>query len=628
MDRKPFKRKLTAIFSADVEGYSRMMSEDEDTTVRTLKAYRELIAEIIQKHQGRVVDFPGDNLLAEFASVVDAVQCAVAVQKDLKRRNNELPENRRMEFRIGVNLGDVIEDEKTIYGDGVNIAARIEGLAARGGICVSGSAYEQIKNKLTLGYEYIGERTVKNIPDPVKVYRVLMEPEASGHVIGEKTARWLRTGWIASAAIVLFVLAAAAIIWNIYGRTAPSTKKVASMAKISETQTEKPSIAVLPFDNLSGDQGQEYFSDGITNDIITDLSKFRRLFVIASNSVFIYKGKPVKVQEVNRELGVRYVLEGSVQRAGDKVRINAQLIEATTGHHLWAERYDRELRDLFAVQDEIVQTIVATLAVKLDAEERARVMRKDTDNLEAYDYVLRGLEYLSRVTPSDNKQAQQMFEKAAELDPRYAAAYVGLGQTHLSTFRYGWTEFASQELQKAYDIAQYALKLEEANASAHALLGTVYRYRLQYELAINEFERAIELNPNDAASLADIGTVFDYLGRQDEAIHALETALRFNPRMFPRHYMHLGLAYYLKGRYSDSIRILERSVARYPKHVFLHIALAAAYAQADRPSDAERTASTVRRLHPFFEVDSYGTAYVNPADRASIVDGLRKAGLN
>ncbi len=628
MESKPLKRKLTAIFSADVEGYSRMMSEDEDTTVRTLKAYRELLAAILQKHQGRVVDNPGDNLLAEFSSVVEAVRCAVAVQKELKGRNAELPESRRMEFRIGVNLGDVIEDEKRLYGDGVNIAARIEGLAGRGGICISGSAYEQIKNKLNLGYEYLGKRNVKNISDPVKVFRVLMEPEAIGQVFGEKNARWLRNRWAAFAAIIFVILTAAATIWNFYGRSPPYSKETTSTAKTPEIPIEKSSIAVLPFQNLSGDQEQEYFSDGITNDIITDLSKFRLLLVIASNSVFIYKGKPVKVQEVSRELGVRYVLEGSVQRAGDKVRINAQLIDATNGHHLWAERYERELKDLFAVQDEIVQTIVATLAVKLDAEERARAMRKDTDNLEAYDYVLRGLEYLSRVTPSDNKQAQQMFEKAIELDTRYAAAYVGLGQTHLSFFRYGWTEFASQELQQAHDLAQYALELDEANASAHALLGTVYRYRLQYELAIKEFERAIELNPNDAASLADIGTVFDYLGRQDEAIHALETALRFNPKMFPRHYMHLGLAYYLKGRYDDSIRILERSVGRYPKHVFLYIALAAAYAQANRPRDAERTASTVRRLHPFFEVDSYGTAYVNQADRASIVDGLRKAGLN
>ena len=558
---------------------------------------------------------------------MDAVQCAVEIQRELAERNKELPKERKMVFRIGVNLGDVVEENGRIYGDGVNIAARIEELAGRGGICVSGNTYEQIKNKLTLEYKYIGERSVKNIADPVKVYRILIGPEASGQVNGDKKTKRLRRVWVAVGATVFVVLTAAAI-WNFYGRPAPSSEEDASMAKTSDIQTDKSSIAVLPFINLSGDQGQEYFSDGITNDIITDLSKFRRLLVIASNSVFIYKGKPVKVQDVSQELGVRYVLEGSVQKAGDKVRINAQLIEATTGHHLWAERYDRELRDLFAVQNEIVQTIVTTLAVKIDAEERARVMRKDTDNLKAYDYVLRGLEYFSRVSRSDNEKAQRMFEKAVKLDHRYAAAYVGLGNTHLSVFRYGWSEFAAQEIQKAHDLAQKALSLEEANAPAHALLGTVYRYRLQYELAIKEFERAAELNPNDAASLADLGTVFDYLGRQDEAIRALETALQFNPKMFPRHYMHLGLAYYLNGRYDDSIRTLEQSIGRYPKHVFLHIALAAAYAQSGRLSDAERAASTIRRLHPFFEVGSYGTAYVNPADRNSIVDGLRKAGLN
>jgi adenylate cyclase len=335
----------------------------------------------------------------------------------------------------------------------------------------------------------------------------------------------------------------------------------------------------------------------------------------------------VKAQEVSRELGVRYVLEGSVQKAGDQVRINTQLIDATTGHHLWAERYDRDLKDLFAVQDEIVQTIVATLAVRIDAEERRRVMRKDTESLEAYDYVLRGWEYFSRTTRSANTQARQMFEKAIELDPRYATAYVGLGRTHLALFQYGWTEFSARALQRTHSLAQKALSLEESNASAHALLGIVYRYRLQYDLATKELERAIELNPNNARSHAALGTVLNYTSRQDDAIDKLETALRLNPTMRPGYYMHLGLAYYLKGRYEDSIMTLKSGLGRYPNHVFLHIPLAAAYAQAGRPEEATNAAATVLRLHPFFEVDNYGTAFTNPADRARIADGLREAGL-
>jgi adenylate cyclase len=573
MALQDYERKLAAILSADVKGYSRLMGEDEEATVSTITVYREAMVKLIQKSRGRVVDSPGDNLLAEFVSVVDAVRCAVEIQEELKAKNAELPENRRMEFRIGINLGDVIQEGERIYGDGVNIAARVEGLAEGGGICISGSAYDQVKNKLPLGYEYLGEHTVKNIAEPVRVYKVLMEPEAVGKVIGEKRPGPKRQRATLAIVIALLLIAAAWAMWNYHLRPAPSSEKVASVEQMVTPLPAKASIAVLPFKNLSGDPEQEYFSDGITNDVITDLSKFRELFVIASNSVFVYKGKPVKAQEVSRELGVRYVLEGSVQKAGEQVRINTQLIDATTGHHLWAERYDRDLKDLFAVQDEIVQTIVATLAVRIDAEERRRVMRKDTESLEAYDYVLRGWEYFSRTTRSANTQARQMFEKAIELDPRYATAYVGLGRTHLALFQFGWTEFPARALQRTHYLAQKALSLEESNASAHALLGIVYRYRLQYDLATKELERAIELNPNNARSHAALGTVLNYTSRPDDAIDKLETALRLNPTMRPGYYMHLGLAYYLKGRYEDSIMTLKSGLGRYPNHVFLHIPL-------------------------------------------------------
>jgi adenylate cyclase len=621
-------RRLSAIFSADVKGYSRLMQDDESSTVRILKAYRELMSSFIQEYRGRVVDSPGDNVLAEFASVVDAVESAVEIQKELKEKNEELPEDRRMEFRIGINLGDVIAEGERIYGDGINIAARIEGLAEGGGICISGTAYDQIGRKLPLGYEFLGEQTVKNIEKPIRVYRVLMKPEVAGMVIGEGKAQprvWKRG--ILAVAVVLVLGGIAATIWNLYLRPAPPSEEIASKPKMAIPMSEQPSIAVLPFKNLSGDQEQEYFSDGITNDIITDLSKFSELLVIASNSVFVYKGKPVKAQKVNQELGARYILEGSVQRASEKVRVNAQLIDATSGHHIWAERYDRDLKDLFAVQDEIVQTIVATLAVKIDAEERARVMRKDTESLEAYDYVLRGWEYYSRSTRSANIQARQMFEKAIELDPGYATAYVGLGQTHLAAAAYGWTEFSNQALQRTHYLAQKALSLDETSASAHALLGAGYRFRMQYNLAVQEYERAIELNPNDAYSHAERGAIMNYSGQTDKAIQALETALRFNPHMLPGDYMQLGLAYYLKGRYDDSIGTLERGLSWYPDNVYIHIPLAAAYAQAGRLIDAARIAATVRRLHPFFEVNNYGTAFIDPDDRARIADGLREAGL-
>ena len=394
MAEKSFKRKLTAILSADVEGYSRLMGEDEDATIRILTTYRELMSTIIQKHRGRVVDSPGDNLLAEFSSVVDTVRCAVEIQEELRVRNAELPENRRMEFRIGINLGDVVEEGERIYGDGVNITARVEGLAERGGICISGTVYDSIKNKLSLSYDSLGEHTVKNIKEPVRVYRMRVGPDATASGVSkEKRHGVKRWQWTALAAVVVLIVGAVAI-WNFYFRL-PSVEPV-SVEKMAFPLPDKPSIAVLPFKNLSEDPKQEYFSDGITNDIITDLSKFGGLFVVASNSTFTYKNKPTKVQEVSRDLGVRYVLEGGVQKAQDRVRINAQLIDATTGQHLWAERFDRSLDDIFAVQDEITEKIVATVFVKLDSAARHRAMRKPTESAEAYDLNMRAREIWHR----------------------------------------------------------------------------------------------------------------------------------------------------------------------------------------------------------------------------------------
>ncbi|MHC4244913.1 MAG: adenylate/guanylate cyclase domain-containing protein, partial [Planctomycetota bacterium] len=389
MAEEGFKRKLTAILSADVVEYSRLMGEDEEATVRTITSYREVLTTLIQQHNGKVLDSPGDNLLAEFVSVVDAVQCAVAVQKEIKARNDELPENRRMQFRIGINLGDVIQEEDRIYGDGVNIAARLEGLAEPGGICVSKTAFDHIESKLPYGYEYLGDQTVKNIAKPVGAYRVLMDPRVTvaGKPVDEKPAPVKRKAILAGAVAVL-VLAVAVGIWQFYVRR--PTIEPASVGKMSFPLPDKPSIAVLPFVNMSGDPDQEYFSDGITEDLITDLSKISGLFVIARNSAFIYKGKAAKIGEVGRVLGVRYVLEGSVRKANGRVRITAQLVDTTTEGHLWAERYDRDLKDIFALQDEVAQKIVAALEVKLTEDEQELLVRKYTDNMEAYDYYLRG----------------------------------------------------------------------------------------------------------------------------------------------------------------------------------------------------------------------------------------------
>jgi adenylate cyclase len=628
MTKEGFKRKLTAILSADVIGYSRLMRDDEEATVRNLAAHRVLITDIIQQHNGRIVDSPGDNILAEFASVVDAVNGAIKIQKKIKRSNKDIPEDRRMEFRIGINVGDVIEEDKRIYGDGVNIAARVEGMAAGGGIAISGAVYEHIKEKLTLGYHYLGEQDVKNISEPIRIYRLLTEPEAAGRVIDERTPR-LRRLYLAVVAVVVLAFGIATIvsIWHFYFRTTPLREKVASIANPIIPLADRASIAVLPFKNLSRDPEQEYFGDGITNDIITDLSKFRELLVIASNTVFSFKGKSVKVTDVGRELTVRYVVEGTVQKASDKVRINAQLIDAHTGHHLWAERYERDLNDLFAIQDEIVRTIVRTLAIKVDVAERARAMRKDTDNLEAYDYALRGEEFLLTRNRPDNIKAKEMFKRSIELDSRFALAYVGLGWSYYIEATAGWTEFPLQAMEKALTYGKKALSFGEPDADIYALLGSAYLRLGNYDLAINELQRAIKLNPNHALSHLQLGSIMLYAGHTDEAIQLLQTGLRFDPYSGPENDWRLGIAHYLKGQYEDAIRVLEGTSGRYPNSAWGHIALAAAYAQAGRSEDAKRSVEIVKRRHPFFEAESSFTLFRNPEDRDKIIDGLRKAGL-
>ena len=381
MDAGNVKRKLTAIFSTDVVGYSRLMGEDELATVETLTSYKQTMGSLIRHYRGRVVDSTGDNLLAEFASVVDAVQCAVEVQQVLSTKNEDLPENRKMHFRIGINLGDVIEEGEVLYGDGVNIAARVESLSDPGGICISGSAFEQIENKLALGYQYMGEHAVKNIVKPIKVYKVPMEP---GAVVPAKQGKAVGRKPFTFAAIAILIIAGIGLaLWQFYFRPPPMEK--ASVEKMAYRLPEKPSIAVLPFVNMSGDPQQEYFSDGLTEQIISSLSRDPALFVIARNSTFTYKGKPVKVQQVAEELGVQYVLEGSVQRSEDRMRITAQLIDAHTGHHVWSDRYDREPKDIFAVQDDITMEIMKAMQITVRGDQ-ARVWAKHyTANIEAYE---------------------------------------------------------------------------------------------------------------------------------------------------------------------------------------------------------------------------------------------------
>ena len=563
-----FKRKLTTIFSADVAGYSRLMGEDEAATVRTLEQYKEIMSELIRQHRGRVVDSPGDNLLAEFTSVVDGVQCAVAAQNEFKARNADLPENRKMQFRIGINLGDVIEEESRIYGDGVNIAARLESLADPGGICVSKTAFDHIETKLPLGYEFLGEQEVKNITKPVGAYRVLMEPRvtvAGPKAKAPKVSLWRRKTVLASAMVALVVIIGVGA-WNFYLR-APRIEP-ASVQKMALPLPDKPSIAVLAFTNMSDDPLQEYFSDGISEDIITDLSKISGLIVIARNSSFTYKGKPVNVQQIGQDLGVRYLLEGSVRKAGDQMRINAQLIDASNGQHLWAERYDGKFDDVFALQDKITRKIISALALKLSASEEKAVADKGTDNLQAYDEFLKGWQGYRLLTKEGFAEAKIHLEKAVEIDPEFARAYAALAVLYWKAI-----QLAAPELREGLGLTNRAAKhavqakpqfllkkaMKKPTALAHGLMSQLYLLRYQRDEALAEIERAVAMDPNDPELYAWMSNILWFTGKNNEAIESAKMGLRLDPNNPTTYLFQLAKAYLPDGNLEESLQILERA---------------------------------------------------------------------
>jgi adenylate cyclase len=622
MAAEDFKRKLTAILSADVKGYSRLMGEDDQATVRTIKVYREVITEIVQKHRGRVVDSPGDNILAEFASVIDAVGSAVEIQDELRIRNTELPEDRKMEFRIGVNLGDVIHEEERIYGDGVNVAARLESLADPGGICVSGTVFDQIESKLPLGYEYLGEQSVKNIPKPVRIYKALMDPEAVGKVIGEKgvePGRGLRVAL--AAVIVLLLIVGGLLIW----RTAFPPVQVASVEKMAFPLPDKPSIAVLPFDNLSEDPKQEYFSDGLTEEIISALGSVPRLFVIARNSTFTYKGKPVKVQQVSEELGVRYVLEGSVRKSGDKVRITAQLIDALDGHHLWAKRYDRNLEDIFAVQDELTKEIIMSMQVKLTEGEQARAFARGTDNLEAYLKCLQANELVHRVNPESNALGKQLAEEAVALDPDYAWAYYNLGRAHQLDVWLRTSKSPRESIGKAIGFMKKAIALDDTLAEAHGRLGFIYSMIGKHDEGIAQAEQGVAVNPNSAMAHVMLGKTLSFAGRWEESIPPYKKAIRLNP-IPPNMYLYsLGLSYGFTGQYDEAITWCEKAVREAPESLYARIMMTVVYSWSGQDEKSRAEAAEVLRIQPKYTIREQ--RYKRKEDIERFNGALRKAGL-
>jgi adenylate cyclase len=591
MTTQEVKRKLTAILSADVKGYSRLMGADEEWTVRTLSAYREIMRGLIQQHRGRIVNTPGDNVLAEFASVVDAVQCSVEIQQVLRAKNAVLPENRRMEFRIGINLGDVIEEGEQIYGDGVNIAARLEGLAEPGGICISESAYQQIENKIPLRYDYLGEHEVKNIAKPVRVYRAQIESVAM----------------------------------------AQRPLEVASKERMELPLPDKPSVAVLPFTNLSGDPEQEYFSDGITEDIITALSRFRWFFVIARNSTFTYKGKTVDVKTVAQDMGVRYVLEGSVRKAGSRVRITAQLIDAPTSHHVWAERYDRELKDIFAVQDEITENIVTAIGPEFLSAEMRRAQRRDVRSLDAWDYIMRAAFHHSRYRKEDVAEAQRLLQKAIEIDPFNAEGFCLLAFTHLMQVQFGWSESADKSIQEAAKAAENAVAIDDRDAWAHTALGLVDLISRRHDDAIRRLKRAVQLNPSLANAYGALGQALTLAGECAEAVEQINKAIRLSPRdpFLVYWFAHLSMAVFAEGHYDVACQWGAKVLQENPSFPGGHRLMAAIYGQLGRIEEAQAALKELLLLMPGMTIDDVRkqVPFKNPNHMERYLDGLRKAGL-
>ena len=619
------KRKLCAIFSADVKGYSRLMGEDEEATVKTIKQYRIIMASIIGEYRGRVVDSPGDNLLAEFPSVVDAAEAAVTIQKELKAKNAELPENRRMEFRIGINLGDVIEEGDSIYGDGVNVAARIEGLADAGGICISRTVFDQVKNKLDIGYEYLGDRTAKNIADPVRVYRILMEPDVAGKVIGEKKRL---TNWMYVAIAILIILAGG-IAGNHYFRRPLKSQKAAIEERVPSSLPDKPSIAVLPFTNMSKDPEQEYFSDGLTEDLITDLSKISGLFVIARNSAFTYKGKSIKINQVARELNVRYILEGSVRQSNNRVRITAQLIDAATGYHLWAERYDRELKEIFSLQDAVTLQIVTALKVHLTDVEEERLEFKATDNTTAYDLVLKAREYRKEFyTKEGNLIRRRMCEKAIELDPGYADAYTWLGWTYFSEWSLGWNR-DPKVLDRAFELAERSLELKGDSSMAYILMAQVHLWRKEHNKAISKLIETVKLYPNDAWVYGSLASTLVWSGMPNRALSILEQAIRLDPRSELRYWEIKMQAFVLLDDFEKSIELAKKIIAKQKEHLVAYIFLAIVYAELDRLDEARKAVAMIKAINPAYTLEVAGRTV--PYKDQSILErqgkALEKAGL-
>jgi adenylate cyclase len=592
MNNEDLKRKLTAVLHADIKGYSRLMGDNEYETIRTLTAYREVITNLIQKHQGRLVDFHGDELLAEFASIVDAVCCAVEIQEEIKTRNSELPENRKMEFCIGLNLGDVVKEGERIFGDGINIAARLEDLAGGGGICISGSVYDSIKNKLDFGYECLGEQTFKNIEYPVMAYRLL------------------------------------------FGDTASS--QLMEITNLSEDHfivpgfSERPAIAILPFDNISRDPKQDYFVDGITQDLIDLLSKQKLFPVIARNSSFAYKEKSLDVKRIGRDLGAKYLIQGSVRKAGNNIRINAELIETEKGLHIWSNKYDQMLGNIFELQDDVTLSICGAIDPELQRAELKHYAGK-RPNLNSWDLFQRGQWYLNQRTKKTNEKARGCYQRASDLDPSFASAIAYKGLTYIIEANMGWSRPRSRFLELARVEINKAILLDDKDPDIHLLQGTLLSHLGQQETAIESYQYAVRLNPSLAHGYTSLGQALALSGRSEEGIQAIERGIRLSPNdpLMWDLLSDLALAYFTAEKYEEAVKSFRQSQRLRPLTPNNLSLFTAALGHLGLHDEANDALETLLREVPDItlqRVEHYSSRF-SLSFSSKVVDGLRKAGL-
>ena len=636
VDSARVERRLAAILAADVVGYSRLMHANDRATLQLLNDSRGLYSQKVGEHDGRIVNAPGDSVLAEFASVVKAVECALELQRAFALRNAALPLDQRMQYRIGVNLGDVLVDASGVYGDGVNVAARLESLCEPGAIAISASAYEQVRDRIDARFVDAGEHAVKNIERPVHVYRVdVGAGEArtgssrTGKVWHALTAK--QRGWrwlLAPLGALAVALAGVVLVLPGFGESARRMLMGAMGGKTIDSSA-RATIAVLPFANQSGDAQRDYFSDGITEDTINALGRFSGVVVMSLNAVQAYKGHTAAAEQISRELGVRYIVRGSVRQADGKLRVAVELSDASTGTQLWSDRFEGAGQQVFELQDQLVRNIVGALAVKLSNVEQQRVFAKPGGSLEAYDLVLRARMLLNRSERVSNREARKLLAQALALSPNYAAAHVALGEAEWNRAVYGWVEDTQEAVNQSEALALRALAIDDPDSQvrAHGLLGQIYTVQGKYEQALAEVNRALEMNGSDASAYAARGDVLLWRGRVDEAIANIETAQRFDPQLRVGNNYNLAFAYYMAGRFRDAVTQADRGLLKNPEFDNFHVIRVIALAELGDGEATRLAVEQVRTRLPLFQAELLGTRFANPSDTEKVQRSLRKAGF-